>query len=78
MAIAYATSDRGACHQRAWTVNKEILADPPNNHSIEGKDISQDLEWRTAKYELVKSESPVLLLGGFLGLRKFKRPLSVR
>jgi len=37
MAIAYATSDRGACHQRAWTVNSEILADPPNNHSIEGK-----------------------------------------
>jgi len=37
MAIAYATSDRGACHQRAWTVNKEILADPPTNHSSEGK-----------------------------------------
>jgi len=37
MAIAYATSDRGACHQRAWTVFNEILADPPTNHSIEGK-----------------------------------------
>ncbi len=24
MAIAYATSDRGACHQRAWTVQAEI------------------------------------------------------
>lgn len=37
MAIAYATSDRGACHERAWTVFDEILADPPTNHSIEGK-----------------------------------------
>ena len=27
MAIAYATSDRGACHQRAWTVKAE-LSDP--------------------------------------------------
>jgi KaiC/GvpD/RAD55 family RecA-like ATPase len=34
-------------------------------HHIEGKDVSQDLEWRTAKYELSKSESPVLLLAGF-------------
>lgn len=34
-------------------------------HNIEGKDVSQDLEWRTAKYELSKSESPVLLLVGF-------------
>ncbi|MEE9151148.1 MAG: gas vesicle protein GvpD P-loop domain-containing protein [Thermoplasmata archaeon] len=34
-------------------------------HQIEGKDVSQDLEWRTAKYDLSKSESPVLLLAGF-------------
>jgi KaiC/GvpD/RAD55 family RecA-like ATPase len=34
-------------------------------HQIEGKDISQDLEWRTAKYDLSKSDSPVLLLAGF-------------
>jgi aldehyde:ferredoxin oxidoreductase len=27
MGLAYATSDRGACHQRAWTVNAE-LKDP--------------------------------------------------
>jgi KaiC/GvpD/RAD55 family RecA-like ATPase len=33
--------------------------------SIEGKDVSRDLEWRTAKYELSKSESPVLCLVGF-------------
>ena len=37
MALAYATSDRGACHQRAWTVYNELLADPPNHHSIKGK-----------------------------------------
>ncbi|UCE39354.1 MAG: hypothetical protein JSW00_09075, partial [Thermoplasmata archaeon] len=34
-------------------------------HHIEGKDVSQDLEWRTAKYELSKSDSPLLLLAGF-------------
>jgi KaiC/GvpD/RAD55 family RecA-like ATPase len=34
-------------------------------HHIEGGNVSQDLEWRTAKYELSKSDSPVLLLAGF-------------
>lgn len=34
-------------------------------HNIEGVDISRDMEWRTAKYELSKSDSPVLLLMGF-------------
>jgi KaiC/GvpD/RAD55 family RecA-like ATPase len=34
-------------------------------HQIEGNDVSQDLEWRTAKYDLSKSEAPVLLLVGF-------------
>jgi aldehyde:ferredoxin oxidoreductase len=31
MALAYATSDRGACHQRAWTVNAELTGElaPP-------------------------------------------------
>jgi len=37
MGIAYATSDRGACHERAWTVFNEIQADPPTNHSMVGK-----------------------------------------
>ncbi len=35
------------------------------HHDIEGKDIGQDLEWRTAKYDLSKSEPPVTLLVGF-------------
>lgn len=34
-------------------------------HHIEGNDVAQDLEWRTAKYDLSKSESPVLLLTSF-------------
>ena len=34
-------------------------------HRIEGRDVSQDMEWRTVKYELSKSESPDLLLVGF-------------
>jgi KaiC/GvpD/RAD55 family RecA-like ATPase len=46
-------------------------------HSIEGKDISQDLEWRTAKYDLAKSESPVLLLGGFDTMEALYRSSSV-
>jgi len=36
MAIAYATSDRGACHQRAWTVKAELY--DPNLQRFSFKD----------------------------------------
>ncbi|MDH7506932.1 MAG: aldehyde ferredoxin oxidoreductase family protein [Candidatus Thermoplasmatota archaeon] len=37
MAIAYATSDRGACHQRAWTVKAELKDPNLNRFSFKDK-----------------------------------------
>jgi aldehyde:ferredoxin oxidoreductase len=37
MALAYATSDRGACHQRVWTVNAEIQGRLTPRYSTEGR-----------------------------------------
>jgi len=37
MALAYATSDRGACHQRAWTVSEEIAGKLGVPHSTRGR-----------------------------------------
>ncbi len=37
MALAYATSDRGACHQRAWTVKAELYVPEFNRFSFENK-----------------------------------------
>ena len=37
MALAYATSDRGACHQRAWTVNAEIKGRLTPRYSTRGR-----------------------------------------
>lgn len=37
MGLAYATSDRGACHQRAWTVRAEIQGGLGDRFSIEGR-----------------------------------------
>lgn len=37
MALAYATSDRGACHQRAWTVRAELNGDLKPAYSSEGR-----------------------------------------
>ena len=37
MALAYATSERGACHQGAWTVNAEIRGRLKPRYSVEGR-----------------------------------------
>jgi len=37
MSLAYATSDRGACHQRAWTVNAELTGELSPPLSYEGR-----------------------------------------
>ena len=37
MALAYTTSDRGACHQRAWTVRAEIEGKLTPTYSTEGR-----------------------------------------
>lgn len=37
MALAYATSDRGACHQRVWTVRAEMQGNLIPRYGIEGR-----------------------------------------
>ncbi len=37
MALAYATSDRGACHQRVWTVRAEMQGTLTPRYGIEGR-----------------------------------------
>ena len=37
MALAYATSDRGACHQRVWTVRAEMQGGLTPRYGIEGR-----------------------------------------
>jgi aldehyde:ferredoxin oxidoreductase len=37
MALAYATSDRGACHQRVWTVRAEMQGGLKPRYGIEGR-----------------------------------------
>ncbi len=54
MALAYATSDRGGCHQRAWTTRAEIEG-PLRRFSTEGvpefvKDVQDE---RAAAYSLI-------------------------
>jgi len=70
MAIAYATSDRGACHQRAWTVNREILADPPTHHSIEGKGrlVKEMQDERAAAFSLVLCDFVPIDVKDFISL----------
>lgn len=70
MGIAYATSDRGACHQRAWTVNAEILADPPTNHSIAGKAklVRETQDERAACFSLVLCDFVPLGVPDFVAL----------
>lgn len=54
MALAYATSDRGACHQRAWTTRAEIEGRIPR-FSIKGKAkfVKEVQDERAAAFSLV-------------------------
>ncbi len=54
MALAYATSDRGGCHQRAWTTRAEIEGRIPR-FSIEGKArfVKEVQDERAAAFSLV-------------------------
>lgn len=55
MALAYATSDRGACHQRAWTVKAEL--EDPNLNRFSFKDkakiVKEVQDERAAFFSLV-------------------------
>jgi aldehyde:ferredoxin oxidoreductase len=54
MTLAYATADRGACHQRAWTTRAEIEGGTPR-FLIEGKArfVKELQDERAAAFSLV-------------------------
>lgn len=54
MALAYATSDRGACHLRAWTIASEAFGNIPP-HTYEGKaKLTKDLQdLNSVKWSLI-------------------------
>lgn len=55
MALAYATSDRGACHQRAFPIATDALGDERDPYSTEGhaKAVIEDQNWRSLTYSLI-------------------------
>jgi aldehyde:ferredoxin oxidoreductase len=55
MALAYATSDRGACHQRVWTVRAEMQGDLTPRYGIEGRAafVKENQDERACCYSLV-------------------------
>ncbi|MEA1993685.1 MAG: aldehyde ferredoxin oxidoreductase family protein [Euryarchaeota archaeon] len=70
MALAYATSDRGACHQRVWTVNAEIKGDLSPRYSIEGRArfVKDGQDERACCYSLVLCDFVPLSLDIFIEL----------
>jgi len=61
MALAYATSCRGACHLKAWTVGAEILRKEYNRFSTIGK---AELVIRLQNERAVVDSSGVCVFGG--------------
>ncbi len=54
MALAYATSDRGACHQRAWPAANEAYGDvDPWTTEGKGEMVAEDQRDRALKYSLI-------------------------
>ncbi len=53
MGLAYATSDRGACHQRAWTVRAELEMDERFSSDGRAKLVKETQDERAAAYSLV-------------------------
>ncbi len=53
MGLAYATSDRGACHQRAWTVRAELEMEDRFSADGRAKLVKDTQDERAAAYSLV-------------------------
>jgi len=55
MALAYATSDRGACHQRAWTVNAELTGElsPPLSFAGRARFIKEKQDLNAIAFSLL-------------------------
>ncbi|RLF42070.1 MAG: aldehyde ferredoxin oxidoreductase [Thermoplasmata archaeon] len=70
MALAYATSDRGACHQRAWTVRAEIEGVLGERFSIEGRAsfVKEVQDERAVAYSLVVCDFAPLDVSDFVDM----------
>jgi len=70
MALAYATSDRGACHQRAWTVRAEIQGKLTPRYSTEGRArfVKEIQDERAACFSLVLCDFAPLEVDYFVEL----------
>lgn len=70
MALAYATSDRGACHQRAWTVKAEIEGVLGKRFSIEGRAsfVKEVQDERAVAYSLVVCDFAPLDVSDFVDM----------
>ncbi len=70
MALAYATSDRGACHQRAWTVRAEIEGVLGKRFSIEGRAsfVKEVQDERAVAYSLVVCDFAPLDVSDFVDM----------
>ncbi|MCD6468773.1 MAG: aldehyde ferredoxin oxidoreductase family protein [Thermoplasmata archaeon] len=68
MGLAYATSDRGACHQRAWTVRAEIEGALGERFSIDGRAqfVKEVQDERAAAFSLVVCDFAPLDVGDFV------------
>jgi aldehyde:ferredoxin oxidoreductase len=72
MGLAYATSDRGACHQRAWTVRPEVDETVGPRFSIEGRAqlVKGYQDERAAAFSLVTCDFVPLSEDDFAGMVK--------
>jgi aldehyde:ferredoxin oxidoreductase len=70
MALAYATSDRGACHQRVWTVRAEMQGDLTPRYSTEGRAafVKENQDERACCFSLVLCDFAPLDVGNFVEL----------
>ncbi|RJS79399.1 aldehyde ferredoxin oxidoreductase [Candidatus Bathyarchaeota archaeon] len=70
MALAYATSDRGACHQRAWTVRAEISGELAPRFSTKGraKFVKETQDERAMCFSLVLCDFAPLKIEHFVKL----------
>ena len=58
MALAYATSDRGACHQRAWTVNAELTGElsPPLSFAGRARFVKEKQDLNAIVFSLLRCD----------------------
>jgi aldehyde:ferredoxin oxidoreductase len=70
MALAYATSDRGACHQRAWTTKAEIEGKLGERFSTKGraKFVKDTQDERSVAYSLVICDFAPLEVKDFVSM----------